>query len=585
MRFSRVIGGESRHGSADRRVTGRFPAARRACGGCGGRARGRRRGRRRSPGGRPPSSGGPRRRACAPSRPRPRARRSTADRSASGRLLVEELAPGESARGAAGDEILLAYPPDSSFPRARMLLHVADRPCNWDDDAVARWLEPLGAPRAATSPRSSASGCARRASTWRTARSRGARAPRAGRRARGGGGGRVGAVRLRVAGADEAAVREAVRALRASAGREPLPIRSAPRRARRAESRGRGLRRPTALDPAPDRDPRPPRAAAPPSSGACADRAPRGRRPRAAAPPTRDAAAASRSRGRFTAASRHGDEQRPFAFHAPMSDGAADELKTAAGRGGRAARPAGAASRRARPTSCSPAGCAAVLFHEILGHPLEADAGLSPLSAPLRDGARGRRRARRASTTRGASTSSAATSATTRASAPRAGQARSHSGRRRIAADRPRARGRGPARPGHGRRAGPAEAAAAPRRQRRRLRRRGDLRGDRAPPRQRALDRRVPRRLGRDRERDVSACAFPRARRVRRGRFADELGPGVLAGEMLRGARGRRAGARPRGRARTAASAGARATGRWSRSAGRGARRSDPRPRRPAGTR
>jgi TldD protein len=26
---------------------------------------------------------------------------------------------------------------------------------------------------------------------------------------------------------------------------------------------------------------------------------------------------------------------------------------------------------------------------------------------------------------------------------------------------------------------------------------------------------------------------FPRARRVRRGRFADELGPGVLAGELL----------------------------------------------------
>ena len=47
------------------------------------------------------------------------------------------------------------------------------------------------------------------------------------------------------------------------------------------------------------------------------------------------------------------------------------------------------------------------------------------------------------------------------------------------------------------------------------------------------LDRGVPRearsrsRAGRFRLR------FPRARRVRRGRLADELGPGVLAGELL----------------------------------------------------
>ena len=63
-----------------------------------------------------------------------------------------------------------------------------------------------------------------------------------------------------------------------------------------------------------------------------------------------------------------------------MSDDALDELKTALA-------DAAAPRDRAVPVPAGEAdailadGCAAVLFHEILGHPLEADAGVSPLRA------------------------------------------------------------------------------------------------------------------------------------------------------------------------------------------------------------
>jgi predicted Zn-dependent protease len=74
--------------------------------------------------------------------------------------------------------------------------------------------------------------------------------------------------------------------------------------------------------------------------------------------------------GTFTAASRRGDERRGFAFHAPDADATADELKTAL---------AAMAVPRERPVPCESGqtdivfagGSASVLFHEILSHPLE----------------------------------------------------------------------------------------------------------------------------------------------------------------------------------------------------------------------
>jgi predicted Zn-dependent protease len=82
--------------------------------------------------------------------------------------------------------------------------------------------------------------------------------------------------------------------------------------------------------------------------------------------------------GNFTAASRRGDETRDFAFHAPVGESTADELRMALTHAGQP---------RDTATPCAEgetdvvlaAGCAAVLFHEILSHPLEAGAE-SPLS-------------------------------------------------------------------------------------------------------------------------------------------------------------------------------------------------------------
>src|SRR5262249_59077547 len=82
--------------------------------------------------------------------------------------------------------------------------------------------------------------------------------------------------------------------------------------------------------------------------------------------------------GTFTAASRRGDEIRRFSFHAPLADATADEVKSALGH---------AAEPRETATPCGDgefdavlaAGSAAVLFHEILSHPLEAGVE-SPLS-------------------------------------------------------------------------------------------------------------------------------------------------------------------------------------------------------------
>ena len=82
--------------------------------------------------------------------------------------------------------------------------------------------------------------------------------------------------------------------------------------------------------------------------------------------------------GTFLAASRRGDETRRFSFHAPLADATADELKSGLAR---------AAEPRETASPCGDGetdavlggGCAAVLFHEILSHPLEAGVE-SPLS-------------------------------------------------------------------------------------------------------------------------------------------------------------------------------------------------------------
>lgn len=81
--------------------------------------------------------------------------------------------------------------------------------------------------------------------------------------------------------------------------------------------------------------------------------------------------------GTFLAASRRRDETRSFSFHSPESESTPDELRTAL---------AAAAAPREAPVPCGDGetdvvlanGCAAVLFHEILSHALEGQP--SPLT-------------------------------------------------------------------------------------------------------------------------------------------------------------------------------------------------------------
>ncbi|HXM78436.1 MAG TPA: metallopeptidase TldD-related protein [Thermoanaerobaculia bacterium] len=173
---------------------------------------------------------------------------------------------------------------------------------------------------------------------------------------------------------DEAGAREGVRALQISLGRTPIPSRPA----------GPGG------------------PAAPPPEGSDVERwsrrlaallarhAPRHRlrwslveTERQVIPARGDAAFFSRRlvslEGTFTAASRRGDETRRFSFHAPDADATPDELRNAFLR---------AAEPRDAKVPCTEGetdvllagGCAAVLFHEILSHPLEAGE-MSPLSS------------------------------------------------------------------------------------------------------------------------------------------------------------------------------------------------------------
>lgn len=231
--------------------------------------------------------------------------------------------------------------------------------------------------------------------------------------------------------------------------------------------------------------------------------------------------------GSFIAASRRGDETRAFSFHAPEADATADELKLAL---------TAASVPRERPGPFGEAradvlfsgGTAAVLFHEILSHALEADAEESPLSRLTE----------------------------ARLSVPDldvrddpsrldlfGGYERDDEGTRpRVVklldcgrlggtlADRFRGGPRGST--GHGRRAGPADPPLP----------RGSntvVSGGQANTEE--MLRRLANGLWIDEIASGSVelasglwrMRYPHARRVRRGRFADEVGPGILAGEIL----------------------------------------------------
>jgi predicted Zn-dependent protease len=320
-------------------------------------------------------------------------------------------------------------------------------------------------------------------------------------------------------GGGDAEAREAVRRLRAALGRSPLPM------------------RPGGLDEEPEDEGS---TAAPRWArrlpGLIARAAPRHRltatiaESRREIVPARGAPASFTRRlfsleGTIVAASRAGDEPRAFAFHAPESEQITEELKRAL---------SAAAEPRERPIPCGDGeidvvlaeGCAVVFLHEALAHPLEAGA-VSPLSA-LADA-------------RVAVSELEVKDDPTRldlfggyeqddeGSTPRA--VRLLDGGRVAGRLTDRAHA-GPRSSGHGRRGGAFDAPAP--------------RGSNlvvAPGHASAEE--IARRLdhGLWIEQLTAASVelssgqfrlrFPRARRVRRGRLADECGPGLLAGEIL----------------------------------------------------
>jgi predicted Zn-dependent protease len=322
-----------------------------------------------------------------------------------------------------------------------------------------------------------------------------------------------------VSDAGEAGAREAVRSLQQGLGRPPLPVKpGAPRQEEAVRPLGadRWSRRLSAL---------------------LSRIAPRHRLRWSLTDvarqviPAHGAPASSNRRlisieGALTAASRRGDEVRSFSFHAPDAETTPDELRVALAR---------AAEPRGAPAPCGDGqtdvvlagGCAALFFHEILSHPLEAGQG-SPLSGleqarvavaelDVRDDATrldlfgGYERDDEGVAPRPVKLLDMGRVAgilTDRAHAPR-GASNGHA-RRAGPADAPLPRGANVlVAPGH---AGTDEMA-------RRLSS-GFWIED--------LDQgSVELASGRFR------LHFPRARRVRRGRLADECGAGILAGEIL----------------------------------------------------
>lgn len=389
---------------------------------------------------------------------------------------------------------------------------------NWDDAAIHRWLEPL-AGRAGDIAEVFGESLTEVALEWRDGEMREVRVRRedgTAARRRSGGSEEL----VFVPGVDEAAVREAIRALRAQAGREPLPIRAG----KAAES---------AAPPVPDVERWARRL-----SATFARHAPRhaftfrvrDTERRVVADGDRSSTSVRRLlslEGRFTAASRAGDEQRAFAFHAPESEGAADELKSLLA--------AAAAPRdRAVPAPAGEAdvvlagGSAAVFFHEVLGHPLEADVEGSTLRAlpnarvsvadlDVSDDPR------RLDLFGGYESDDEGT-------APRPVRLLASGLMGSRLTDRAHAPAQGST--GHGRRAAPPDAPLP--------------RGANVVVAPGAADtEEMLRRLGNGLWIEEFAggsveiasgtfrLRFPRARRVRRGRLADELGGGVLAGELL----------------------------------------------------
>lgn len=335
---------------------------------------------------------------------------------------------------------------------------------------------------------------------------------------------RAGTERLAfVAGADDAAAREAVRAVREASGSEPLPIR--PSRADAAEEAEadaltglpRGRRRLSAL---------------------LAKHMPRHRlrwtlrESSRQTVPGRGEALVSRSRllsieGRFTAASRRGDEPRAFSFHAPEAEAAGDALREAL---------EAAAIPREKAMPCPEGetdvvlagGCAAMFFHEVLSHPGEAGIE-SPLSALV--DARIAAHDLDVRDEPGRLDLFGGYEADDEGTRPRAVKlidAGRLAGRLTDRAHRERPQ---PS-TGHGRRGGPSDAP---------LPRSSNL----VVSPGHSTDEEMARRLGSglwieelsggsvELASGLFRLAFARARRVRRGRLADEIGPGTLSGEVL----------------------------------------------------
>lgn len=398
-----------------------------------------------------------------------------------------------------------------------MLLHCTD--VHWDESGISRWLEPL-ASRADEMAEVFGESLREISLEWRDGEIRDFAVRReegTSARLRSGRGEHL----VYVPGADEAAVREAVRALRSAAGRTALPIRATreagPMEEPPQTETDRWTRR---------------------LIGIFARHAPRHRfrfrlrsTERRVVSPGRPASVTSRRLvsldGQFTAASRLGDEERAFAFHAPDAEATADELKTllsaaAAPRDRPAPTPEGEAD------AVLAEGCAAFLFHEILSHALEAGAEGSPLAAlsearvavaelDVTDDAR------RLDLFGGYERDDEGTEPR----AIRLVHAGALSGR---LTDRAHAGASGST--GHGRRAGASEPP---------LPRGSNVLVGGGAATQEEMARRLGNGIWIDQFRGGSVdlaggtfrLHFPRARRVRRGLLADELGPGMIAGEMI----------------------------------------------------